>query len=259
MIHGTDCGSTPVEAANSVHAAFEQQLKNWALKKQQGACNFRDMQRLYHDECRRAYGWDGSEPYFLYPPADDPALLNGQPLLNAGRATAIAFWEHQESGNCVHYTKQFTAELEITAMPLNTSVELDIPRAKTGMALMRSYGDKLRTALLDAGLLYKARGDDGQERIFAKQRQVRKTFVDIAYIITCKNEVDMAGFRRASRRKFCTCIWHARYCGCEHMKFLSWTATPLNPDPAPTPQHIPLKRTRGRKPDSRIVKRPRME
>ena len=125
MIHGTDCGSTPVEAANSVHAAFEQQLKNWAMKQQQGANILKDMQKLYHDEFRRAYGWDGSEPHFLYPPTEDPALLNGQALLNAGRATAIVFWEHQQAGHSEHHTEQLTPELEITSMPVNTRVELE--------------------------------------------------------------------------------------------------------------------------------------
>ena len=125
MIHGTDCGSTPVEAANSVHAAFEQQLKNWAMKQQQGANILKDMQKLYHDEHRRAYGWDGSEPHFLYPPTEDPALLNGQALLNAGRATAIVFWEHQQAWHSVHHTEQLTPELEITSMPVNTRVELE--------------------------------------------------------------------------------------------------------------------------------------
>ena len=33
MIHGTDCGSNPVEAANSVHAAVEQQHPQRYAKK----------------------------------------------------------------------------------------------------------------------------------------------------------------------------------------------------------------------------------
>ena len=121
---------------------------------------------------------------------------------------------------------------------------------------MRSHGDDFRSALLDAGLLYRARCDDGRERTFAKPREIRKTFVDIAYIITCKNQVDMASFRGASGRKFCTCNWHARYGGCEHLKFQLWSATHLNANPAPSRQNFPLQRKRSRKQDSSIVKKP---
>ena len=34
MLHGIDCGNTPVEAANSVHASFEKQITNWQMRKQ---------------------------------------------------------------------------------------------------------------------------------------------------------------------------------------------------------------------------------
>ena len=37
MRHGTDCGNTPVEAANRVHDSFEKQVRNWIMKKQEGA------------------------------------------------------------------------------------------------------------------------------------------------------------------------------------------------------------------------------
>ena len=142
----------------------------------------------------------------LHPPEEDPALLNGQTLPNAGRATAIVLREHQQAWHYVHYTEQTTPELETTSMPEHTRVELDTARAKTGTTFMRPYGEDFRSALLDAGLLHGARCEDGRERIFVKQREIRKTLVDIAYITTCKSEVDMAGFRRATRRKFCTCI-----------------------------------------------------
>ena len=95
-----------------------------------------------------------------------------------------------------------TSELPITSMPVHTRVELDIVRAQPGMTLMRPYSEDLRRALLDAGLPYPARCDDGRERIFAKRR--KKKFVVIAYMIKCKSEDGPA-----SRRKFCTCIWYA--------------------------------------------------
>ena len=228
-----------------MHAALEQQLKIWVVKKQQGASILKDMQNLFHDEFRRAYGWDSSEPHFLYPPEEDPALLIGRALLNASRATAIVFWEHQQAGHTAHHTEQLTPELEITSMPVHTRAELDIVRAKKGMTLMLSYGNDLRSALLDTGLLYRARCDDGQERTYVKQREIRKTLVDIAHITTCKNEVDMAGFRRVSGRKFCNCICYARYGCCGHLKFLSWTASHLNTHPAPGPLNTAAAQTRS--------------
>ena len=99
MVHGTDCGNTPVEAANSVHDSFEKQVRNWTMKKQEGAGVLKDMQQLYQNDFARVYDWDDQRKHFTYPPKEDPGLLNGQPLIAAGRTTALMFWDTQQWHN----------------------------------------------------------------------------------------------------------------------------------------------------------------
>lgn len=256
MVHGTDCGNTPVEAANRVHDSFEKQVRNWTMKKQAGADVLKDMQVLYRSDFPRAYDWDDQRIHFTYPPTEDPALLNSQQLIAANRTTALMFWDLQQSGKVICHTEQLTDNLEITAMPVHKDVTMHVPTAQRGIRLLRMHGQELLDTLLEGGLLYESQGIDGIRRNFTRQGRVRDHFVDLAYIVTCRNAEDMAGFRNPTRATFCTCIWYARYCGCEHLKYMTWIATPLNPQPQPSPLEIPLQRKRGRKMDSRMVSEP---
>jgi len=246
MCHGYDCGSTPVEAANSVHNSFEKQVKNWTMKKLQGADVLKDIQKLYESSFAEAYDWNDLQKHYIHPPEEDPALLNSQTLANAGRTTALEFWELQKKGSIISHTVKITDSLEITAMPAHEGICLNVQTAERGMKLLRMYGQELVDCLLEGGLLFEHRGLDGSVHRLTRQRRVREHFVDVVYIVDCRDAAHMAGFRRSAQNPFCTCIWYARYGGCEHIKFMTWIATPLTPQPKPSPHNIPLKKRQGR-------------
>ena len=253
MLHGTDCGNTPVEAANRVHDSFEKQVRNWTMKKQEGADVLKDMQVLYSGEFPRAYDWEGDKKHYTYPPTDDPALLNGQPLISAGRTTALMFWDLSQNKALVHHTERLTDALEITAMPSRHEIELDVQTARRGIRLMRMHGQDLIDCLLEGGLLYPHACVDGITRNLTRQRRVRDHFVDVVYVVRCRESRDLPGFRDPARTSFCTCLWYARYCNCEHLKYMSWIPTPMLATVAPPPTNISAVRKRGRTLGARVV------
>ena len=150
--------------------------------------------------------WDNDMPHYSYAPAEDPAHLNDAALTACGRTTSLQFWDHHTNGQCVHHTIQLANGLEMTAMPLNQNIKLDIPTAQRGMHLMLLHGADLMTLLKEGGLLYEYVGLDGIPRDLTKQKRVRDLFVDIAYVITCRDAAALAGFRNPTRASFCTCI-----------------------------------------------------
>ena len=245
MCHGYDCGSTPVEAANSVHNTFEKQVKNWTMKKLQGADVLKDIQKLYQTSFAEAYDWDDLQKHYMHPPEEDPGMLNSRTLAAAGRTTALQFWELQKKGSTMSHTVRITESLEITAMPAHEGICLNVLTAERGMKLIRMCGQELVDCLLEGGLLFEHQCLDGSIRHLTRQSRVREHFVDVVYVVDCRDAAHMEGFRLSTQNPFCTCIWYSRYSGCEHIKYMTWVATALTPQPKPGPQNIPLKKKRG--------------
>ena len=222
------------------------------------------MQYLYDSSFGKWYSWDedDADKMQLYPPAPDPAHLNGASLIAAGRSHAQALWEASQtetvhavvlegSGQAPkHYDVNVT---QVVAVVMNVKKKLVVEDAEHGAGALFSSGVELQRRLQAAGVLKKfsVPSNTKQKYLGTQVRRVNAVFNDIAYVIISS---DASIFRACARGAACTCKWFCRHAGCEHVEYVSMLALRLQKQPKyPNPQELPGTRPRGRKRGSHLV------
>ena len=125
------------------------------------------------------------------PRGEDRSVENGSTLTRGGRSHALALWEAMESahtkGDRIHTAVDISANMQVVAMVANSTNPFVEDDAIRGANMLFLAGSDLQHILLDGGLLYATRCNDGVERLCTSTARVRATFENLCYVIISKD------------------------------------------------------------------------
>ena len=183
---------------------------------------------------------------YLMPRGEDRSVENGSTLTRVGRSHALALWEAMESahtkGDRIHTAVDISANTQVVAMVANSTNPFVEDDAIRGANMLFLAGSDLQHILLDGGLLYATRCNDGVERLCTSTARVRATFENLCYVIISK---DSTYYKNCSFGPVCTCQWFCRYARCEHLTFVRHLGLRLLPADW-VPSTVPSTQKHGR-------------